>query len=97
MSTQLPTPSDGDQPAGPVDVVDGLPDRSSQPAMWKYLLLLAVFLAWVAFLVFCALAGRGENPQLVSVARRIEAAGHRQELPGDLARSIPRAEGREEA
>jgi hypothetical protein len=45
------------EPPEPVDAVDGIPDRSSNPAAWKYLLLAAIFLAWVAFLVYCQLAG----------------------------------------
>ena len=42
---------------GPVDVADGIPDRSARRAWWKYALLAAVFLGWVAFLVYCQLAG----------------------------------------
>ncbi len=43
-------------PPTPVDVVDGIPDRSANPAAWKGILAAAIFLAWVAFLVFCAVA-----------------------------------------
>jgi hypothetical protein len=45
----------------PVNRVDGIPDRSTRPALWKYLLLVAIFLAWVAFLIYCQLAGRVEG------------------------------------
>jgi len=41
----------------PVDVVDGIPDRSLRPGRWKYVLIAVIFLAWVAFLVYCQLAG----------------------------------------
>lgn len=41
----------------PVDVVDGIPDRSSRPRGWKYAALAAVFIGWLAFLIYCALAG----------------------------------------
>ena len=41
-----------------VNQPDGIPDRSIRPAAWKYLLIVAIFLAWVGFLVYCRLAGR---------------------------------------
>ncbi len=41
----------------PIDVVDGIPDRSQHRSFWKYLLIGLVFLGWVAFLVYCHLAG----------------------------------------
>ena len=41
----------------PVDVVDGIPDRSPRPSAWKYLALLAVFLGWVAVLIYFQVAG----------------------------------------
>ena len=41
----------------PVDVVDGIPDRSTRSGKWVLVLLGAVFLAWVAFLVYNAVAG----------------------------------------
>ncbi len=47
----------GAKPSDPIDVVDGIPMRSSSPAMWKYAAIFAVFVAWVAFLVYCQLAG----------------------------------------
>lgn len=42
----------------PVDVVDGIPDRSGRRAAWKYWVIILVFLAWVALLVYIQLAGR---------------------------------------
>jgi uncharacterized membrane-anchored protein len=44
-------------PAQPIDVVDGIADRSRHPAAWKYALLALAFLAWVAVLV-ATLMGR---------------------------------------
>ena len=44
-------------PSEPIDVVDGLPDRSSRPSLWKYLALLLVFLAWVAALIYIDIVG----------------------------------------
>lgn len=44
-------------PAQPIDVVDGIADRSSHRAAWKYVLLATAFLAWVAVLV-ATLTGR---------------------------------------
>ena len=41
----------------PANVVDGIPDRSSRPAAWKYVLLAGGALGGVAFLVYCAVAG----------------------------------------
>ncbi len=41
----------------PVDVVDGIPDRSGAPHRWKYAVLVLIFLGWVGFLIYCALAG----------------------------------------
>jgi hypothetical protein len=41
----------------PLDVVDGIPDRSSTRPAWKYVLMAAAFLGWLAFLVYCWLAG----------------------------------------
>jgi len=43
--------------ADPVDVVDGMPDVSSNRAAWKYIALAVAFAAWVAFLIYCSLAG----------------------------------------
>lgn len=41
----------------PVDVVDGIPDRSPRPATWKYILIGAIFAAWVGVLVYFLVAG----------------------------------------
>ena len=40
-------------PGGP----EGIPGRSPNPAAWKYVLLAAIVLAWLAFLVYCQQAG----------------------------------------
>jgi hypothetical protein len=45
------------QVCDPVDVVDGIPDRSSRPRAWKVALLVLIFVGWVCFLVYCATAG----------------------------------------
>jgi len=50
----------GPTPADPADVVEGLPDRSSAPRLWKYLLLALIFVGWVCFLVVCQMTG---NPK----------------------------------
>ena len=48
----------GCPPLGPPrDVVDGIPDRTARPRVWMYLLLAAVFLAWVLFLILVKLYG----------------------------------------
>ena len=41
----------------PVDVIDGVPDRSGAPRPWKYLAAAVVFLAWVGFLIICGIIG----------------------------------------
>jgi hypothetical protein len=41
----------------PASVVDGIPDRSRAPRWWKYALLAAILLGWIAALVYCGLAG----------------------------------------
>ncbi len=46
-----------DQPIPPVNVIDGIPDRSPQRPIWMYALLGVIFLAWVGFLIYCYLAG----------------------------------------
>ncbi len=43
----------------PVDVVDGLADRQAKPPRWKYILIAAIYVAWIAFLIYCLLAGNG--------------------------------------
>jgi len=45
------------QVSEPTDVVDGIPDRSGRPALWKYIVLVLIFVAWVCFLVACGLIG----------------------------------------
>lgn len=45
------------QPPPPLDVVDGIADRSSTPRKWKYVLLAILFLSWVAVLIYFAAAG----------------------------------------
>ena len=40
----------------PVDVVEGIPDRSARPAVWQYVAIAAVFALWIAMLVYCAVA-----------------------------------------
>jgi hypothetical protein len=56
-----PTQPDPSDPrlTEPVDVVDGIPDRAARAAWWKYLLLAAIGLAWLAVLVYCWWAGGG--------------------------------------
>ena len=44
-------------PPRPVDVVDGIPDRAARAPLWRYLLLVGLFLAWLGFLIYCAAAG----------------------------------------
>lgn len=44
-------------PPEPIDMVDGIPDRAARAPLWRYLLLVAVGLAWIAVLVYCWLAG----------------------------------------
>ncbi|KKM44042.1 hypothetical protein LCGC14_1562100 [marine sediment metagenome] len=51
---QTPLPAAPD----PVDVVDGVPDRSSRPAAWKLAVPILIYLAWVCFLVISRMAGR---------------------------------------
>jgi hypothetical protein len=41
----------------PVDISDGIPDRCERVKAWKYLAMAAVFAGWVAFLIYCAVAG----------------------------------------
>ena len=36
---------------------DDVPDRSGKPVWWKYALLAGAFVGWIAFLVYCHLAG----------------------------------------
>ena len=48
--TQAPVPE-------PVNVVDGIPDRAPGKGTWQLILIAAVFLAWIALLIYCQLAG----------------------------------------
>ena len=41
----------------PADVVDGIPGRSAGPAWRRLLWILLIFAAWVAFLIYCQVAG----------------------------------------
>jgi len=41
----------------PVDVVDGMPDHSRHAGGWHYAAIAVVFVAWLAFLMYCRLAG----------------------------------------
>lgn len=41
----------------PVNVIDGIPGRSGNLATWKYILLVIIFLAWVAFLIYIRTGG----------------------------------------
>ena len=50
---QPPSQADQPRPSDPVNVADGIPDRSEHCRLWKYLLLAAIFAAWIAFLVYC--------------------------------------------
>jgi hypothetical protein len=45
------------EPPAPVDVRDGIPDRSERRGRWPILVLLGVFLAWLGFLIYCAVGG----------------------------------------
>ncbi len=45
-----------DLPA-PVDTVDGIPDRAINPPRWRFVLLGAIFICWIAFLIYVAAAG----------------------------------------
>ena len=49
--------TDGPAMPEPVDVIDGIPDRSPPASWWRYAVLLAVFAAWVAFLIYVRIAG----------------------------------------
>jgi hypothetical protein len=41
----------------PVDIVDGIPDRAIERPTWRFVLLGAIFAAWIAFLIYVAAAG----------------------------------------
>lgn len=44
-------------PTEPIDVVDAIADRHAQPPRWKLLVLGGLFVAWIAFMLYCQLAG----------------------------------------
>lgn len=48
---------DQTHPTEPIDVIDGIPDRQAERPRWKLLTLAGVFLAWIAFMLYCQLAG----------------------------------------
>ncbi len=41
----------------PIDVVDGIPDRSGGAGIWRRVIIGVIFAGWVAFLVYCVMAG----------------------------------------
>jgi len=41
----------------PVSVVNGIPDRRERTPNWMVLAIAGAFLAWLAFLIYCAAAG----------------------------------------
>ncbi len=43
-------------PPEPLDMVDGIPDRAATRPVWKLILIVAIFLVWMAFLVYCLTA-----------------------------------------
>jgi len=45
------------KPRANAPIAEPLPDTSPSRPRWKYAVLVAAFLAWVAFLVYCGLAG----------------------------------------
>ena len=50
-----------DQPKPVRDAVDefqGIPDCAERQGRWRWVLIAALFAGWVAFLVYCWLAGR---------------------------------------
>ena len=57
MSKHPPAQGPNPPPAEPIDVIDGIPDRAARAPRWRYVLLAAAGLAWVAVLVTCWLAG----------------------------------------
>jgi hypothetical protein len=57
MSKQTPAHPPSPLPAEPIDVVDGIPDRAARAPRWRYVLLVAAGLAWLAVLIYCWQAG----------------------------------------
>ena len=45
-------------PSQPVDVTEGIPDRSPKGGRLRLLLLLLVFVIWIAVLIYIQIAGR---------------------------------------
>lgn len=43
----------------PLNVFDGMPDRSEFTPVWKYVVLAAIFVFWVAMLVIVRIKGQG--------------------------------------
>ena len=43
------------QPADPVDIADGIPDRQSKPQRWRWLVIAAVLALWIAFLIYLSM------------------------------------------
>lgn len=58
MSKAAPDKPHAPRRPEPVDVVDGIPDRSANCAAWKYLVLAIVFVAWIAFLIYCQIVAK---------------------------------------
>jgi hypothetical protein len=56
MSKKSQPPPQPAQRPEPIDVVDGIPDRGARRPTWKYLLLVAIMLGWMAFLLYCWMA-----------------------------------------
>ena len=50
-------PASSPGPTKPVSVVDGIPDRSKGSAVGRLVWIVAIFAAWIAFLVYCKIAG----------------------------------------
>ena len=51
-----PNPAGGPLPE-PVNVVDGVPDRAERPGRGTWVLMVVVFAAWTAVLIYCQIAG----------------------------------------
>ncbi len=57
MSKPAPKAPPAPRLAEPIDVVDGIPDRTTRGSCWRYLLLVAIGLVWLGVLVYCWWAG----------------------------------------
>jgi len=53
-----PKAKKGPTPKPPVDIDQGIPDRAARRPAWKYIVLLAIFLIWIAILIYMAMAGK---------------------------------------